>query len=78
MQPLHLFIVVSRNIVQAVLREVTATVRCNGEEKDYNIVIKVLPTGDNGRYSQKNSFDKMLRFSKEVQVYLEIADPINR
>lgn len=63
------------------MREVTASVRCNGEEeeeKDYNIVIKVLPTGDNDRYCHKTKFDKMLKFSKEVQVYLDIAEPINR
>ena len=63
------------------LRNVRAIVETNGvkkSEKSYNLVIKVLPTGDLNRYSKRQTFIEMLKFSKEVQVYCEIADPVNK
>ena len=52
--------------------------RVEGELKTYNLVIKVMPTGDTERYSAKLKFRKLLKFSKEVQVYLDIGGPIQR
>ena len=60
------------------LREVEVIVCVNGKEKKYNLVIKVLPTGDSERYSKNRNFTKMLKFSKEVQVYMDIADPVDK
>ena len=47
-------------------------------EKDYSLIVKVLPTDDNERYSIKHKFKQLLRFSKEVQVYMEIVNPMFR
>lgn len=47
-------------------------------EKEYNLVVKVLPTDDKERYSIKHKFKQLLRFSKEVQVYMEIIRPMFR
>ena len=49
-----------------------------GDLKSYNLVIKVMPTGDTERYSTKLKFRQLLKFSKEVQVYLDIGCPIER
>ena len=35
--------------------------------------IKVLPTDDNERYKVKQKFRQLLKFSKEVQVYMKIV-----
>jgi len=61
-----------------VLREAEVIVCVNGREKNYNLLIKVLPTGDTERYSKNKNFTKMLKFSKEVQVYMDIADPVDK
>ena len=38
----------------------------------------MLPTGDDERYRGAENFQKLLKFSKEVQVYLDIGEPIGR
>ena len=43
-----------------------------GLDKDYSVIIKVLPTDDNERYKVKHKFRQLLKFSKEVQVYMKI------
>ena len=48
------------------------------QEKEYSLVVKVLPTDDTERYSIKHKFKQLLRFSKEVQVYMEIVNPMFR
>jgi len=66
---------------KVMLRDVRANVETNGVEKSYNLVIKVLPTCDFDRFSKRQTFFEMLKilkFSKEVQVYLEIVDPVNK
>ena len=35
--------------------------------------LKVLPTDDNQRYRVKHKFRQLLKFSKEVQVYMKIV-----
>ena len=49
-----------------------------GNWKTYNLVVKVLPTGDEERYRGADNFQKLLKFSKEVQVYLDIGEPMER
>ena len=63
---------------QAVLREVSVDLRVLSSCKTYNLVIKVLPAGDDERYRGTAAFQKLLKFSKEVQVYLDIGQPIGR
>ena len=61
------------------LREVSVDLRVvGGNWKTYNLVVKVLPTGDEERYRGADNFQKLLKFSKEVQVYLDIAEPMER
>ena len=50
----------------------------NGEDRSHSLVIKVLPTGDVERRGSRQTFHKLLRFSKEVQVYVNIASSVNR
>jgi len=50
--------------------EITAVVK--GELRDYSVIIKVLPTDDSERYNAKHKFRQLLKFSKEVQVYMKI------
>ena len=52
------------------LAEISAMVK--GLDKDYSVIIKVLPTDDNERYKVKHKFRQLLKFSKEVQVYMKI------
>ena len=54
--------------------------RVLGECKTYNLVVKVLPSSDDGRGRPRvtEDFQKLLKFSKEVQVYLDIGQPIGR
>ena len=52
------------------LAEISGVVK--GEDKDYSVIIKVLPTDDNERYKVKHKFRQLLKFSKEVQVYMKI------
>lgn len=61
------------------LREVSVDLRVvGGNWKTYNLVVKVLPTGDEERYRGADNFQKLLKFSKEVQVYLDIGEPMER
>jgi len=59
-----------------VLRQVNVSINVMNTEKEYNLVVKVLPTDDKERYSIKHKFKQLLRFSKEVQVYMEIIRPM--
>ena len=52
------------------MAEISARVK--GSEKDYSVIIKVLPTDDDERYQVKHKFKQLLKFSKEVQVYMKI------
>ena len=61
-----------------VVREAGVLLRVNGEVRSHSLVIKVLPTGDVERRGSRQTFHKLLRFSKEVQVYLNIAGSVNR
>jgi len=65
-----------RNKSLAVLKQVTVSINVMNVEKDYSLIVKVLPTDDNERYSIKHKFKQLLRFSKEVQVYMEIVNPM--
>ena len=49
------------------------SINVKNAEKSYSLVVKVLPTDDNERYSIKYKFKQLLKFSKEVQVYTEIV-----
>ena len=40
--------------------------------------MQVLPTDDEERYLTPHKFQQLLRFSKEVQVYLTIVEPMMR
>ena len=61
------------------LREVSVDLRVvGGNWKTYNLVVKVLPTGDEERNRGADNFQKLLKFSKEVQVYLDIGEPMER
>ena len=64
-------------LFQTVLREVDVDVNLNKVNKTFNLAIKVLPTFDKEKYS-KWKFHRLLKFSKEVQIYLDIADPMDR
>ena len=51
----------------------TVAIRVKNVAKSYSLIVKVLPTDDNERYSIKYKFKQLLKFSKEVQVYMEIV-----
>lgn len=59
------------------MREVDVDVHLNKVNRTFNLAIKVLPTFDREKYP-KRKFNRLLKFSKEVQIYLDIADPMDR
>ena len=59
-------------ILQAILKTAEITAVVKGELREYSVIIKVLPTDDSERYNVKHKFRQLLKFSKEVQVYMKI------
>lgn len=62
----------------AVLRQVEVELEVGGNLKQLSLILKVLPTDDEERYLTPHKFQQLLRFSKEVQVYLTIVEPMMR
>lgn len=56
----------------AILKSADIRAVVKGVEVDYSVIIKVLPTDDSSRYRVKHKFRQLLKFSKEVQVYMKI------
>jgi len=56
----------------AILKSADIRALVKGVEVDYSVIIKVLPTDDSSRYRVKHKFRQLLKFSKEVQVYMKI------
>ncbi len=52
-----------------VLKRADVKLKAGGKDKEYSVVIKVLPTDDSERHSDRRKFHALLKFSKEVQVY---------
>ncbi|CAB4065965.1 unnamed protein product [Lepeophtheirus salmonis] len=66
----------SNNICEkhfTVLKRATVNLLVQGKPKTYSVVIKVLPTDDSERYTTRSKFEQLLKFSKEVQVYLRVV-----
>ena len=81
-----------RSNLQAVLRQVEVELEVGGNLKQLSLILKVtdfysqlftvwlqvLPTDDEERYLTPHKFHQLLKFSKEVQVYLTIVQPMLR
>ncbi len=51
-----------------VLKRADVKLKVAGKEKEYSVVIKVIPTDDPERHTDQKKFSAVLKFAKEVQV----------
>ena len=55
-----------------VLKKADVALQVGGKPKRYSVIIKVLPTDDPERHTDRAKFRALLKFSKEVQVYANV------